>query len=294
MRRSAISLKDLKPYNTNDDFEAELQALRYDETDAYSFNPVMNEIVKVPNRKSIINANTGEHIAFVGKKFNYVQPAEHIPATLEALKKGGVEYVPRNLHVVENGAMLIVVLDLPQYTLFRGGVEEQVAQFLYKFFYNAKGCDHGLFGILRSICTNGSIAFDAEMQYKLHHGQNIQRKAVEAIELYKSFDKIWATQQDKTSWLAERKGTKAQVARYIGDGENSLSTVFKGERWAKKLLERWQQENEPTNAWDIYNMETNLISHQLGSNYSTKLTYMAQLNREVSKWNQLLDLRKAA
>lgn len=294
MRRGAISLRDLKPYSNHGDFEAELNALRYDETDAYSYNPVTMQMEKVPNRKSIINANTGEHIAFVGKKFNYVQPAEHIPATLEALNKGGIEYVPRNLHVVEGGAMLVVVLDLPQYTLFRNTKEEQTAQFLYKFFYNAKGCDHGMFGLLRMICTNGAIAFDAEMSYKLHHGQNIQEKAVEAIELYKDFDQVWATQNEKINWLAERKATRPAMERYIGDGENSLSTVFKGQRWAGKLLEKWQEEGQPVNAWDIYNMQTNLISHSLGSNYSTKLNYMAQLNREVKKWNQLLDLRKAA
>lgn len=294
MRRSATSLRGLKPYDTPEQFNSDLAALQYGTSDAYAYNPVSMQIEKVENRKAVINANTGKHISFVGKNYNFVQPSEHIPATLQALSKNDIEFVPRNLHVVGGGEAIIVVLDLPQFKLFKGTEEEQTTQFIYKFFYNAKGADHGLFGLLRMICTNGAIAFDAQMEYKLRHSEQITQKAVQAINMYRDFDGVFKRTEETIERFAHTRGLKDRVADYIGDGEQSLSTVFKGERWAAKLLTKWQQEGEPTNWWDIYNMETNLISHELGSSYSSKLGYMHTLNKETAKWTQLLGEERMA
>jgi hypothetical protein len=291
MRRSATSLKEYRDLS-QEDFEAEISKIRYSAADSYYYDH--NGTLRKSNEKMIIREDGSAVKGGRSRHFNWVQPGEHIPATLEQLRKEEINFTTRNFHVIGNGAKLIVVLDLDDFVYGKGTSEEQKMQFLYQFYYNGMGRDQGQLGRLRLICTNGSVSFTSVMSYKLHHKGNMTQRAKDAIGMYKNFNEVWVSDNERIEEMANSKGTRSLVARYIGDGETSLSTVFKGERWAKKLLESWQELGEPVNAWDLYNMQTALISHSLGSDYSTKLGYMNQLNRETQKWKQLLDLRKSS
>jgi aldehyde:ferredoxin oxidoreductase len=132
------------------------------------------------------------------------------------------------------------------------------------------------------------MSFTQDFNFRMHHKGNIQKKAKDAIDLYKGFEQVWMSDKDRIDRMANTNGDRAAVARYIGDGEQSYNQVYKGERWAGKLLNAWQEDGEPTNHWRLYNNLTNIASHHAGHDYSSKLNLMSKINLEAERWPKLL------
>jgi hypothetical protein len=280
MRRSARSIKEYKNLSK---FEFD-SALNMKIDEAPSFYRDQWGTMREHEERKVLIREDGSPIANVGKRFEYVQPSEHIASTLHQLDNSGIDYTPRHLHIVGNGQQIVAVVDLNDFDLYKGTEEAQKMQFLYKFFYNAKGSDQGMVGMLRMICTNGMLSFDKEMSYKLHHKGNMTERAKGAIELYQDFEGSWRRNTQVIERLGNATGDRLAISDYIGDGEYTNQPLFKGERWAKKIQTKWQDAGEPTGLWDLYNMMTHTISHEYGHEHTSKMDKMAVLNRDVRTW----------
>jgi len=240
-----------------------------------------------PDKKSIINSEDGSYISTVGTNYSIVDNEEYFSGIVHALDESGIDYIPKQVHVAGNGKKTTMIVTLPQFSLFSGTREAQDAELRISNSLDTTLSAETLLGWLRLICTNGMTAFEQDFKMRMIHKGDIQAKSKDAIELYKDFDSTWQKNKQIIHRLGETNGDKQAVKEYIGDGEFTKSSLFKGERWARKLLEKWQQEGEPAGLWDLYNLNTNIISHAYGNQYSSKANMMDKLNQEVKNWDKI-------
>lgn len=263
------------------------------ETDAAYLDQYGNWM-KSPDRKAIINASTGDYISTVGKNYSIVDNKEYFEGVVQALTDGGIEYEPKSVWVDSNGKRTTMIVTLPQFNLYKGTDEAQDFELRIRNSFDTTVAADTILGMIRLICTNGMTAFDQAFSHRIIHKGDIVKKAEDSIELFKDFQGVWQRNRDIIEGLGNSKGTRSKVEAYIGDGEITRQPMFTGQRWAAKLLTRWQEAGEPVNLWDIYNMFTYIISHEYGSNYSSKAQKMDMLNKEARKWFRLLDVKTAS
>lgn len=247
---------------------------------------------KSPDKKSLIR-NDGSYVSTVGKNYSIVDNRKYFEGVINALSQAEVQYEPKQVYVEGNGRRTTMVVKLPQFALYPNTTEAQDFELRIRNSFDTTMAADTVLGFLRLICTNGMTAFDAQFSYRMIHKGDVLLKAEQAIELYKDFEGTWQRNKTIIERLGHSKGTKDAVRRYIGDGEVSLNSMFKGERWASKLQQKWYEANETTNLWDLYNIMTSIISHEYGHNYSSKVNKMQELNKEVKNWNRLLEVSDA-
>jgi len=249
--------------------------------------------VKTPDKKVICRKN-GSYISTVGKNYQIVENKKYFETVIEALSEAEVKFTPKNVYIDGNGKRTTMIVTLPQFTIFPNSEEELEMELRVRNSFDTTLAADTLLGFLRLICTNGMTSFEKEFSSRITHKGNIESKTQKEIELYKNFEKIAEQNQKIISRLAESNGKRDAVAKYIGDGTVTLNGIFKGERWANKLYNKWQEENETTNMWELYNIFTEIISHEYGYNYSSKLNKMNELNKEVKTiWGKALEIEEA-
>lgn len=247
---------------------------------------------KSPDKKALIRED-GSYVSTVGKNYSIVDNRKYFEGVINALSQAEVQYEPKQVYVEGNGRRTTMVVKLPQFALYPNTQEAQDFELRIRNSFDTTMAADTILGFLRLACTNGMTAFDAQFSYRMIHKGDVLLKAEQAIELYRDFEGTWQRNKAIIEQLGHSKGSKDAVRRYIGDGEVSLNSIFKGERWASKLQQKWYESNETTNLWDLYNMMTYIISHEYGHNYSSKVNKMQELNREVKAWNKLLEVSDA-
>lgn len=283
MMRQATSLNN--KFMAQDEFEKQA-FFNVAEVDS-AYMDMFGNWQKNPDKKSIINSETGEYISTVGKNYQIIQNKEYFETILDSLNRSGINYVPKQVHKMGTGKKTTLIVNLPDFDLFNNTSEIQTAELRISNSLDTTLSAETLLGWLRLICTNGMTAFEQDFKMRLLHKGDINAKTKDTIELYKDFDNTWQKNKQIIHRLGETNGDKQAVKEYIGDGEFTKSSLFKGERWAKKLLEKYQEEGEPNNLFDLYNINTNLISHSYGNQFSSKANMMALLNKEVRSWDKI-------
>ena len=261
------------------------------ETDA-AYMDTYGNWQKSPDKKALIR-NDGSYISTVGSNYSIVDNRKYFEGVINALSQAEVQYEPKMVYTEGNGRRTTMVVKLPQFALYPNTQEAQDFELRIRNSFDTTMAADTILGFLRLVCTNGMTAFDAQFSYRMIHKGDVLLKAEQAIELYRDFEGTWQRNKAIIEQLGHSKGSKDAVRRYIGDGEVSLNSIFKGERWASKLQQKWYESNETTNLWDLYNMMTYIISHEYGHNYSSKVNKMQELNREVKAWNKLLEVSDA-
>lgn len=286
MRRSAVSLS--KAQISQEAFE---QAAFWSPIEVDSaYMDTFGNWVKSPDKKAILRADTGEYISTVGRNYGIVDNRHYFEKVISALTEAEIQYKP--MRVYDDGKRTTMIVKLPSFSMFINTPEEQDFELRIRNSFDTTLSADTVLGLLRLICTNGMTTFDKSFEYRMVHKGDMIAKAEQAVMMYKNFQSVWQHTKDEITRLGETTATRQSVERYIGDGETSLNLLFKGERWAKKLQQKWQEENEPTNLWALYNMFTNIISHGYGSNFSSKQTKMVELNAEVKRWEKMFDFEK--
>ena len=286
MRRSAVSLS--KERISQADFEQTAFWKPIEVDSAYM--DTFGNWVKSPDKKAILRADTGEYVSTVGRNYGIVDNQQYFEKVINALSEAQIQYEP--MRVYDDLKRTTMVVKLPSFSLFKGTSEEQDFELRIRNSFDTTLSADTILGFLRLICTNGMTTFDKSFEYRMVHKGDMIAKAEQAVMMYKNFEGVWQNTKAEITRLGETTATKDSVNHYIGDGEISLNSLFKGERWAKKLQQKWIEEDEPTNLWTLYNMFTNIISHGYGSNYSSKQTKMVELNAEVKRWEKLFDFNK--
>ncbi len=283
MRRAAVSLK-----NQDLTFDQFKQKAFFDveERPAY-YRDRFGSMVSIPNKKTLVRADTGDYLSTVGNNFQPITNENYFKAVMETMGDANIQAVPKQVWVEDNGTTGMIV-QMPQFQMFKGTSEEQIPEARFYNYFNAMGKAQTILGSVRIICTNGMTAFESDFRFHISHKGNIEQKIEDAVKLYMDVDNVYKRTEDMITRLGNTNGDKDKVAAYIGNGEITGQPMLTGERWTKKIQEEWQAANETVNLWLLYNLFTEIFSHRYGSNYSSKQRKQVQLNKEVVKWEKIL------
>jgi hypothetical protein len=240
--------------------------------------------VKSPDKKVLVR-DDGSYISTVGKNYSIVDNRKFFNNVINALDQAEIPYKPKQVFVEGNGRRTTMIAEIPKFNLFEHDLKEaQNFELRIQNSFDTTLAADTIAGFIRLVCYNGMTSFTEDFKFRMIHKGDIELKTNEAIELYKSFDGIYASNRDIITNLGMAKGNKQAIADYIGDGEFTTNGIFNGRRWAKKLLTKWQENNETNNLWELYNMFTYIASHEYGNSYSSKLNAMDKINKEARTW----------
>lgn len=241
--------------------------------------------VNAPDKKALVRDDDGSYISTVGRNYSIVDNRQFFNGVANMLDQSGIQYKPKQVFVEGNGKRTTMIAEIPKFNLFEHDLKEvQNFELRIQNSFDTTLAADVLAGWIRLTCYNGMTAFTEDFKFRMVHKGNIMLKAEEAVELYRNFENVFMSTKDIITNLASSNGNRMAISNYIGDGEVSNNPIFVGPRWAKKLHAHWQQEGEPNNLWQLYNIFTYILSHEYGHNYSSKLTVMDRLNKEVRTW----------
>lgn len=287
MRRTAISLKQ-EPMSLQT-FEQEA-FFQVEERPAFTLHN--GEYRLIPDRKVIVRKDDESYVSTVGKNYSIIDNKNYFDAIVNNLSEGGVDFQPLRVWEEGNGRRTTMILRLPQFKMYSGTTEEMDMELRIRNSFDTTLAADTILGFLRLICTNGMTSFEKDFSMRMTHKGDIKTKTEDAIELYKNFQGIYDSNKYRIERLGNTEGSKERVASYIGDGLLSSQPIFTGDRWASKIKDEWDGIGQPTNLWSLYNMFTEIISHRYGSNFSSKVNMMDKLNKEVLKWDRLVDKKE--
>jgi len=282
MKRSAVSLigQDL----TIEQFH---ETAFFDVKEVPAYHKIGENFHPIPNKKCILREDNDQYLSTVGANFSIIDNKHYFNAVIKTLGESAISYKPKQAWIEDNGTTNMIV-ELPDFKMFKGTDEEQYGEARFSNYFNAMGKAKAILGSVRLICTNGMTAFTQDFKMNMTHKGDIEQKTKDAVELYLDIDNVFKDTESFITQLGNTYANKDKVAAYIGDGTFTAQSLLTGERWTKKIYTEWQQVNETVCLWNLYNMFTEIFSHRYGSNYSSKQRKQEQLNREVYKWKSLL------
>lgn len=287
MQRIARSMSDATVLS-KEEFEKQSFFNVFEVDNAYL--DLHGEWQKSPNMKTLVRED-GSYIQSVGKGYKWENNESVFNRTINALDSNGIEWQPRYSFIEKNGLRSVMEITLPQFELFSKDDKERSHTTLKIINpLDRLNAIAQILGTWRLVCTNGAVSFVQDFNMKIRHNGDIADKIEKGLELYQNFEETMKHNQARIEWMAESKGTRNAVAKYF-DAEEGLSTVLKGERWSKKLNEKWGNEHCPVDLWSIYNIFTYMISHEFGHDYTKKVASMEKLNAESMRWHRILEVK---
>jgi len=218
------------------------------------------EPTRVADKKYVIDGNTGEPIAIVGKDFTCASHGDFfrdvmstVTDNLTAEQTDGASIVWRDAH--RNGwAMMDMTLPNMKHTIVTPKHETEIAQRIIALHGVDGTCSNTvLFGAIDFFCTNGMIRGEHD---------KVRRKNTSNFTMDKFIRDLRESSQ---SFYAQSKRLQQWAVKplYVGDVKAMLESLLKSERTAEKMLNLYHQEAgvRGQNVWALYSAFTNFASY---------------------------------
>tara|TARA_R110002020_G_scaffold122763_6_gene278570 strand:- start:2260 stop:3090 length:831 start_codon:yes stop_codon:yes gene_type:complete len=249
------------------------------------------EPTKVDDKKYVINRDTGEYIAVVGKDFTcashgefYNKVMHEVTENLSERETEGAEISWRDAH--NNGwAMMDMRLPNVKQRIASPKHETEVSQRIIAL-HGVNGTCSNLvfFGAIDFFCTNGMIRGDHD---------KVRRKNTSGFTIE---DFIWKLKQSREDFYAQadRLQKWAQTDIATVDVKALLDKIMKSETKSEKMYSLYSQEAgvRGRNVWALYSAFTNYATYADERNgfnlrntgHDTNAVTMFNREQEVSKW----------
>jgi hypothetical protein len=246
----------------------------------------------VPGFKGIINNNTNDLLSVMSKSYEPVSGAQVLDKFMELFQEAQVEVRPIKHHITRGkdgvmGRSEFMEVELPAYTLMPNTPEEQKLRIVIPNSYDGTKQLKMMIMLYRLVCSNGMMGWKQDFSFSFKHRRGAIDRLGDALNLYllNQLENVG----NIVNILANQRGTADNIMLYFDNNK-----ILQGERWQEKLMGKWLIENQPTDLWGLYNVFTNLITHEYGRNFSSKLNKLDLLNLEVkTKWPRIMGIQHA-
>lgn len=240
-----------------------------DEAPAYA-GPDRDHLIKLDRYKSIINTETGEPVAVVGKNYTFMTHEESLNIFSDAVKASGATARVRDFSASAMNTRLAVWVDFPDIKipdlesgeislslLFRNGIDGSSALMLR-------------FGAFRFVCLNMCVTGKKLLDTYMRH----------------------------TSRIADRvENVAGQIQAALEGGRDALTesfSVFSGSFehitpalvvdylvLVKRVPKKYVPSSPASNPWGLYNQFTDRITHRFQGSLETRATYLEAVHRGI-------------
>jgi len=247
------------------------------------------EPTKVDDKKYVINRDTGEYIAVVGKDFTcashgdfFREVMDEVTENLSSHETFGAKITWRDAH--KNGwAMMDVTLPNVKAKVTTSKHETEVSQRIIALHGVDGTCSNMVFfGAIDFFCTNGMIRGEHD---------KVRRKNTSGFDLDRFIYQLSRSKQDFYA-QSEQLQQWANKPLYVGDVKAMLESLDKGK--AKRMFQLYNQEASVrgNNAFALYSAFTNYASYADERNgfklaktgKDTNAVNMWEREQKVSRW----------
>jgi hypothetical protein len=216
------------------------------------------EPTRVADKKYVIDGNTGEPIAIVGKDFTCASHGDYFRSVMDTVTENlssyevdGANIAWRDAH--HNGwAMMDMTLPNVKATITTPKHETEVAQRIIALHGVDGTCSNTvLFGAIDFFCTNGMVRGEHD---------KVKRKNTSGFSLDRFIGQLNRSKQDFYA-QSERLQGWANKSLFVGDVKAMLESLDKGK--SKGLFQLYNQEASVrgNNAFALYSAFTNYASY---------------------------------
>lgn len=240
------------------------------------------EATRVSDKKYVINRNTGEPIAIVGKDFTCASHGDffrkvmgEVTENLSSYETDGANIAWRDAH--NNGwAMMDMTLPNVKAKITTPKHETEVSQRIIALHGVDGTCSNTvLFGAIDFFCTNGMVRGEHDkVRRKNTSGFNLERFI---YQLSRSKQDFYAQSNQLQEW--------ANKSLFVGDVKAMLESLDKGK--AKRMFELYNQEAgvRGNNVFALYSAFTNYASYADERN-GFKLANTGKDTNAVNMWER--------
>jgi hypothetical protein len=249
------------------------------------------EPTRVADKKYVIDNNTGEPIAIVGKDFTCASHGDFFRDVMSTVtdnltdeQTDGASIVWRDAH--RNGwAMMDMTLPNMKHTIVTPKHETEIAQRIIALHGVDGTCSNTvLFGAIDFFCTNGMIRGEHD---------KVRRKNTSGFSLDRFITQLGKSNDDFTNYHQQMQRW-ANTPVLVSNVKAMLESLLKSDRTADKMLTLYNQEAgvRGENAWALYSAFTNYASYADERNGfklrntggDTNAVNMFKREHEVSQW----------
>lgn len=235
--------------------------------------------LKVPDKRAIINKDTGQVIGIVGKNYIPVSNKHLLNHFRSIADQSKIKFQILNTHLIRGGSKTIIEILFPflQFEV-QVGDKLQLKGFLINSFdgYSSAILE---FGFFRLVCENGMVVGKKEMVISARHVGRVDEKLVEGFKLY-----IEEKEKEVKAFAQKLIDLKFEKKRGF--------EIIEKSRWISKkyhrdLVEQYEKEladAESLDAWNLYNVFTYVITNKMQVNLETRMALYKKLNREIQNW----------
>ncbi len=249
------------------------------------------EPTRVADKKYVIDNNTGEPIAIVGKDFTCASHGDFFRDVMSSVtdnlterETDGVSIAWRDAH--KNGwAMMDMTLPNMKHKIVTPKHETEIAQRIIALHGVDGTCSNTvLFGAIDFFCTNGMIRGEHD---------KVSRKNTSGFDLDRFIQKLGNANDDFTKYHKQIQSW-ANKSLFFGDVKPMLESLLKSDKTADKMMLLYEQEANVRghNAWSLYSAFTNYASYADERNGfklrntggDTQAVSMFKREAQVSQW----------
>ena len=249
------------------------------------------EPTRVADKKYVIDNNTGEPIAIVGKDFTCASHGDFFRSVMDTVTDNlssyevdGATIAWKDAH--KNGwAMMDMTLPNVTAKVTTPKHETEVAQRIIALHGVDGTCSNTvLFGAIDFFCTNGMIRGEHD---------KVRRKNTSGFSLDRFIGQLNRSKQDFYA-QSERLQKWANTPVFFGDVHLMLESLLKSDKTAEKMMLLYEQEANVRghNAWALYSAFTNYATYADERNGfklrntggDTQPVSMFQRESKVSQW----------
>jgi|TARA_R100001480_G_scaffold153511_1_gene156721 hypothetical protein len=240
------------------------------------------EATRVSDKKYVINRNTGEPIAIVGKDFTCASHGDFFRKVMGEVTENLSSYETDNANIAwrdahNNGwAMMDMTLPNVKAKITTPKHETEVSQRIIALHGVDGTCSNTvLFGAIDFFCTNGMVRGEHDkVRRKNTSGFNLERFI---YQLSRSKQDFYAQSNQLQEW--------ANKSLFVGDVKAMLESLDKGK--AKRMLELYNQEAgvRGNNVFALYSAFTNYASYADERN-GFKLANTGKDTNAVNMWER--------
>jgi hypothetical protein len=236
----------------------------------------------VPDKRAIINKDTGQVIGIVGKNYVPVPNRQLLDDFCSILQESEIDFEILNTHLIRGGSKTIVEILFPLLKVdVQAGDKLQLKGYLINSF---DGFSSAIleFGFIRLVCKNGMVVGKKEMIISARHVGRIDEKIVKGFKLY-------IEEKER-----EVKAFTKQLMEFKFEKKKGFEIIEKSKWIAKKyhgdLIKRYEEEFAnlgSLDAWGLYNVFTFVITNKMQVNVETRMALYKKLNKETKNWQSL-------
>lgn len=241
-------------------------------------HPVFVNGERVAGKVGIVNANTGQVLSIMTDRFVPVSNKTVFDAFTKIAEDAKVVWEPGRSQMIRGGAKTIMEIKFPKHviTARKGDVIHLQGSLVNGFdgFSSAKLS----MGFFRLVCSNGAYVGKQDLSLTFKHVGQVNQKIVGNFKEYllRKLDLVEGFVQQLVDTDLGDKG-------YVED--LFLHSSWLSAKYIPELESEWRErQKQSTNAWDVYNVFTNIITHKVQGSMEQKMLLYNKVNKTASSW----------